>query len=130
MVERTEIKDDVVGFHSRLDKSSKRRQFINTNASDVLATLVRAGLGIGMRSPVGILSDLETGRLAFVRQIDLKRKASLNVYINHQQTGDVSTSVMLHFIRNALPGFEQRMHQLAKTTPDDPELHAPSRSSR
>ncbi|MDM9627874.1 LysR family transcriptional regulator [Rhizobium sp. S152] len=129
MIERSEIKDDVVGFHSRLKPSSVRRQFINTNASDVLTTLVKTGLGIGMRSPVGILSDLERKQLVFVKQMDLKRKASLNVYTNAQQTGDVSTSVILQYIRSALPEFEQRINHIVNSIQEAHEASAASHSS-
>ena len=129
MIERSEIKDDVAGFHSRLTTASMRRQFINTNASDVLTTLVRTGLGIGMRSPVGILAELEHKQIVFVRQSDLKRKASLNVYTNAQQTGDVSTSVILQYLRAALPEFEKRMLEIVGGGEEIPDASTASRSS-
>ncbi|MET0445943.1 MAG: hypothetical protein ABW151_15310, partial [Pseudorhodoplanes sp.] len=89
-------------------------------------TLVKTGLGIGMRSPVGILSELEQKQIVFVRQTDLKRKASLNVYTNAQQTGDVSTSVILQYLRSALPEFEKRMLDIVGSGEKSPSA---SRSS-
>lgn len=123
MIERTEIMGDTFGFHSRIDNSSMRRQFINTNSSESLSTLVKAGLGIGMRSPVGILGDIETGQLAFVRQTDLKRRANMHIFTNLQQSGDVATSVLLQYFCAALPEFEQRIHRLTNTSPADLEGH-------
>lgn len=107
-----------VDYYSMITGWSPRNQFIETNASDFITNLVKAGLGVGIRSPIGILQDLETHQLAFVPIVDPQAKASyLTLHANPQRALSISGAVLFERFKEALPLFAERIGTLVENLP-------------
>jgi DNA-binding transcriptional LysR family regulator len=100
-------------FYSLITGKSARNQFIETNASDFITNLVKAGLGVGIRSPIGIMQDLEAARMAFIPLTDPQAKAAhLTVYAKPQRTLPIAGAVLLERFKENVPAFAVRVHDL------------------
>jgi DNA-binding transcriptional LysR family regulator len=102
------------GFFAQLSHGLPRSRFIETNAPDFITNLVRAGLGIGMRTPVGIMDDIELGRLAFLPIVDKVTVPTLTIFGKPHGTPSVSGAVLTELLRQRLPAFQQRVEALAR----------------
>lgn len=100
-------------IYSLISGRSDRNRFIETNASDFIANLVKAGIGIGIRSPIGIMHELETGQLAFIPLIDpLSKPAYLTIYAKPQRALPIAGAVLLERLKESLPVFVDRANML------------------
>jgi DNA-binding transcriptional LysR family regulator len=111
-----EAKDGTGGetnFYSQLGNGLPRTRFIETNAPDFITNLVRAGLGVGVRTPVGIMDDIELGRLAFLPISDKLAAPTLTIYGKPQRTSSISGAVLMELLKDRLPAFQQRVQALA-----------------
>ena len=103
-------------FYDQISGSSRNR-FIETNASDFITNLVKAGLGIGIRSPIGIMREIESGEIAFTRVIDPQAKpAYLTVYAKPQRTLPIAGAVLLERVKEHVPLFASRIDALIART--------------
>jgi len=100
-------------FYALISGASSRNQFIETNASDFITNLVKAGLGVGIRSPIGIMHEIETDQLAFVPLSDPQaRSAYLTVYAKPQRTMPISGAVLLERFKESVPLYAERVASL------------------
>lgn len=115
-----EAKDGTGGgtnFYAQLGHGLPRSRFIETNAPDFITNLVRAGLGVGVRTPVGIMDDIELGRLAFRPISDAVTAPTLSLYGKPQRTPAISGAVLMELLKERLPAFQQRVEALAGAVP-------------
>lgn len=115
-----EAKDGTGGgtnFYAQLGNGLPRSRFIETNAPDFITNLVRAGLGVGVRTPVGIMDDIELGRLAFLPITDKVAAPTLSIYGKQQRTPSISGAVLMELLREMLPAFQDRVQSLAGALP-------------
>jgi DNA-binding transcriptional LysR family regulator len=97
-------------FYAQLGNGLNHTRFIETNAPDFITNLVQAGLGVGFRTPVGILRDIEDGRIAFVPLWDGDaRSPVLAIYTKPQRTMPIAGAVLLERLREFLPAFQERV---------------------
>jgi len=101
------------GFFAQLSHGLPRSRFIETNAPDFITTLVQAGLGIGVRTPVGIMSEIEMGRIAFLPIVDKVTAPTLTVVGKPQRTPSISGAVLIEMLAQRLPAFQQRAQAMA-----------------
>ena len=100
-------------FYSLIAGWSARNHFIETNASDFITNLVKAGLGIGIRSPIGIIQEIEGGQVAFVPLTDPQAKSAyLTVYAKPQRTLPIAGAVLLERFKESVPSFAARVAAL------------------
>lgn len=109
-------------FYAQLGNGLPRSRFIETNAPDFITNLVRAGLGVGVRSPVGILDDIELGRLLFRPMADKVTAPTLNIYGKPQHIPSIAGAVLLEMLKDRLPAFQQRVERIAGVAAPTPEL--------
>jgi DNA-binding transcriptional LysR family regulator len=84
--------------------------FIETNTSDSLTNLVQAGLGLAVRSPVGIMREIQTREIAFIPLGDPALKpATVAVYAKPQRALPVAGAVLLERMKKGLAAFGQRI---------------------
>jgi len=84
--------------------------FIETNTSDSLTNLVMAGLGLAVRSPVGILREIQTREIAFIPLSDPALKpATVAAYAKPQRALPVAGAVLLERIKKGLAAFAERI---------------------
>jgi DNA-binding transcriptional LysR family regulator len=108
-----------VDYYSMITGWSHRNPFIETNASDFITNLVKAGLGIGIRSPVGILQDLKANHIAFVPITDPQVRASyLTLHTNPQRALSIAGAVLFERFKEALPLFAARIAGLVAERAD------------
>ncbi len=59
-----------IGMHPALDTMVRSwggaSRLVETNSTDAVTAFVKAGLGIALRSPIGVMSELASGELVFV----------------------------------------------------------------
>ena len=114
-------------FYALISGSAKPNQFIETNASDFITNLVKAGLGIGIRSPIGIMHEIETRQIAFTPLTDPQARAAyLTIYAKPQRTLPIAGAVLLERLKESTPTFAVRVRDLicreaGQQTPDAPE---------
>lgn len=113
LIEAKDGTGGVTDFYDRLGHGVPRSRFIETNSLDFVTNLVRAGLGVGVRTPVGILNLIETGRIAFVPIADKHDAPLLTVFGNRQRTPSVSGAVLAEMLRESLPGFKEQVWRMA-----------------
>jgi DNA-binding transcriptional LysR family regulator len=100
-------------FYRLINGSSRPNQFIETNASDFITNLVKAGLGAGIRSPIGIMNEIEARQIAFTPLIDPQaRSAFLTVYAKPQRTLPIAGAVLLERMKDEVPVFAARVQEL------------------
>ena len=102
-------------FFTHLGNGLPRSRFIETNAPDLITILVQAGLGVGVRTPVGIMNDIETGRIAFLPISDRVVAPTLTVFGKPQSTPSISGAVLIEMLKQRLPEFQQRVQAIAAT---------------
>lgn len=84
--------------------------FIETNTSDLLTNLVKAGLGLAVRSPVGIMREIQTREIVFIPLSDPALKPGiLAVYAKPQRALPVAGAVLLERIKKGLAAFTERI---------------------
>jgi DNA-binding transcriptional LysR family regulator len=116
MTERLiEAKDGTGGgtnFYAQLGNGLPRSRFIETNAPDFITNLVQAGLGVGVRTPVGIMNDIETGRIVFLPIADRVAAPTLTVFGKPHRTPSISGAVLMEMLKDRLPAFQQRVQAI------------------
>jgi DNA-binding transcriptional LysR family regulator len=113
-------------FYSLISGSSKPNQFIETNASDFITNLVKVGLGVGIRSPIGIMHEIITRQIAFTPITDPQARAAfLTVYAKPQRTLPIAGAVLLERLKEAVPSFAEEVHALI-AKPSDQEASHPT----
>lgn len=111
-------------FYALISGRSARNQFIETNASDFITNLVRAGMGVGIRSPIGIMQEIETGQVAFIPLTDPQAKSAyLTIYAKPQRTLPISGAVLLERFKENLPFFVERVGALIARPKDTQTAH-------
>ena len=105
-------------FYAQLGNGLNHTRFIETNAPDFITNLVQAGLGVGFRTPVGILRDIEDGRIAFVSlRDDAAKSPVLAIYVKPQRTMPIAGAVLLERLRERLPAFRERVAAIGAVAP-------------
>nr|WP_256368337.1 LysR family transcriptional regulator [Mangrovicoccus sp. HB161399] len=104
------------GWRDYLEASDPRTRAFDTNAPDFVTNLVRAGLGVGVRTPVGVMAEIAAGTLAFVPIEDrLAPPPSLTVYVQPMRTLPGAGAMLLERLKEALPGFRAEVGQLVRS---------------
>ncbi|MDF0595316.1 LysR family transcriptional regulator [Psychromarinibacter halotolerans] len=116
-------KEGMVGgttWQQQIDRSAPQSTVLETNSPDIMTVMVKAGLGIGVRNPVGILGDLEQQAMVFVPIVDaLAPNPSLGIFVRPQRLLSSAGAVMLELLKDALPEFAERVWNLTgQPTPD------------
>jgi DNA-binding transcriptional LysR family regulator len=101
------------GIFTQLSHGLPRSRFIETNAPDFITTLVQAGLGVGVRTPVGIMTEIEAGRIAFLPIADKVTAPILTVVGKPHRTPSISGAVLIEMLKQRLPAFQQRAQAIA-----------------
>lgn len=108
-----QAKDGTAGgldFFAKLGNGLTHTRFFDTNAPDFITSVVEAGLGVGFRSPVGILRDMEQGRIVFVPLDEEALKVPvMTVYTARQRLLPMASAVLLERLKEALPEFRERI---------------------
>lgn len=113
------------GFFSQFGNGLPRSRFVETNAPDFITNLVQAGLGLGVRTPVGIVGEIERGAIAFLPIIDrLPTLPKLTIYGKPERAHSISGAVLMEALKEALPGFRDRVVALVSTTPASATVNA------
>lgn len=109
-------------LYSLINGWTARHSFVETNASDAVTNLVRAGLGIGVRSPIGILREIAAREIVFIPIQDPAIDAPLlTVYAKQGRTLPTAGAVLLEQIKQGMTEFSQRVAEIlvaAKPAPD------------
>ena len=93
-------------LYSLINGWTARPSFIETNASDAVTNLVKAGLGVGVRSPIGILREIRARELVFIPILDAAIEPPLlAVYAKLGRTLPTAGAIMLERIKLAMPVF-------------------------
>lgn len=104
-------------FYELISGWSSRNKLIETNASDFITNLVKAGLGIGIRSPIGIMHEIESAQVAFTPLTDPQAKSAfLTVYAKPQRTLPIASAVLLERMKESVPIFAARVSALIAGT--------------
>ncbi|MCX5478215.1 LysR family transcriptional regulator [Kaistia geumhonensis] len=99
-------------LYSLINGWTARPSFIETNASDAVTNLVRAGLGVGVRSPIGILRELRACELVFIPiQDPMIEPPLLSVYARQGRTLPTAGAIMLERIKQDMPAFSQAVSE-------------------
>ncbi len=100
-------------WQQQIEQSAPQSSVLETNSPDIMTVMVKAGLGVGVRSPIGIVNDLEQQTLAFVPIHDpLAPYPSLGIYVRPQRLLSSAGAVMLELLKDALPEFAARVWNL------------------
>jgi len=117
-------------FYDLISGMSSRNKFIETNASDFITNLVKAGLGVGIRSPIGIMREIRSGEVAFTRLTDPQaRSAYLTVYAKPQRTLPIAGAVLLERMKEHVPIFATEVAALVAARTPAPAEGAPATES-
>ncbi len=93
-------------LYSLINGWTARPSFIETNASDAVTNLVKAGLGVGVRSPIGILREIRARELAFIPIQDAAIEPPLlAVYAKLGRALPTAGAIMLERIKLAMDVF-------------------------
>lgn len=97
-------------YHALLATETPYGQLIETNSPDFITNLVEVGLGIGIRTPVGIMQSVEDGKVGFVLLEDpLIALPSLAIYSNPRRSLSTAGALMLERLSQSLPEFSRRV---------------------
>lgn len=100
-------------LYSLISGWTARPSFIETNASDAVTNLVKAGLGVGVRSPIGVMREIRAGELVFVPIRDPVIEAPLlTVYAKQGRTLPTAGAVMLERVKRDMRSFQQEVTEL------------------
>lgn len=114
-------------LYSLINSWTSRHSFIETNASDAVTNLVRAGLGVGVRSPIGILRELRSRELVFVPVHDPAiAPPLLAVYAKQGRTLPTAGAIMLERIKQAMPDFSAEVARALAGPPRDAATASPA----
>src|SRR5260370_98185 len=87
--------------------------FVETNTSDSITNLVKAGLGIGVRAPIGIMREIEAREIAFVPLRDNPvRPGRLAIYTKPERALPVAGALLLERMKQGLDAFSLRIERL------------------
>ncbi|WP_173583273.1 LysR family transcriptional regulator [Acetobacter musti] len=87
--------------------------FVNTNSPDMTTSLVQAGLGISIRTPVGIISDIETGRIVFIPIAEHQASPpKLCLYSRRHRGLSIAAEKLAQRLSADLPSFRNRVRAL------------------
>lgn len=97
-------------FYEQLGFGLPHTRFMETNAPDFITNLVKAGLGIGFRTPVGIIEDIEDGKVVFVPVSDsFIETPTLSIYVKPHRALPMAGAALLEQVKDALPQFRERV---------------------
>ncbi|MCX5497784.1 LysR family transcriptional regulator [Kaistia dalseonensis] len=103
-------------LYSLINGWTARHSFVETNASDAVTNLVRAGLGIGIRSPVGILREIAAREIVFIPIRDPAIGAPLlTVYAKQGRTLPTAGAVLLERIKQGMTEFSRHVAATLET---------------
>ena len=95
-------------LYSLINGWTARHSFVETNASDAVTNLVKAGLGVGVRSPIGILREIAAREIVFIPIKDPAIQAPLlTVYAKQGRTLPTAGAVLLEQIKQGMTEFSQ-----------------------
>ncbi len=101
------------GWRDYLEASDPRTRTFDTNAPDFVTNLVRAGLGVGVRTPVGVMAEIAAGTLGFVPIEDrLAPPPSLAIHVQPMRALPAAGAMLLERLKEALPGFRADVARL------------------
>jgi len=93
-----------------LTEGGRHRPFIETNTSDSALDLVLAGLGLAVRSPVGIMERLGRGDLVFVPLAGRATpKVQIALWAQMSQGRSNAAAILVQRLSAALPGFAAQL---------------------
>ena len=103
-----------IGIHPALDtlvrSGGTQSRRLETNSTDAMTGFVKAGLGIALRSPVGILSELARGELVFVPIAGRNPPtARLVICCKPQRPLAGAAALLLERIKSGMPSLVDRM---------------------
>jgi DNA-binding transcriptional LysR family regulator len=100
-------------LHPLMSKWSAGTYFVETNTSDSITVLVKAGLGIGVRAPIGIMREIEAREIAFVPLHDnLARPGRVAIYAKPERALPIAGALLLERIKHGLEAFSMRVRRL------------------
>ncbi|AEQ50899.1 transcriptional regulator, LysR family [Pelagibacterium halotolerans B2] len=98
-------------YYEQLGFAQPHTRFMQTNAPDFITNLVKAGLGVGIRSPIGIMGDIEDRKICFVPIGDTTLEApTLSLYAKPHRALPMAAATLLERLKDALPEFRDRVH--------------------
>lgn len=101
-------------------EGKRHRPFIETNSSDIALELALAGLGLAVRSPVGVMSQLRSGALRFVPLSGPKApKVDLCLWTHVNRSPSTVSAVMTQRLRHGLEAFAQELASLPVPVAED-----------
>ncbi len=104
-------------LHHTMSRWTRGSYFVETNTSDSITNLVKAGLGIGVRSPIGIMREIEAREIAFVPLGDtLARPGRLAIYTKPERALPVAGAKILERMKQGLDVFARRIERLLRRT--------------
>jgi DNA-binding transcriptional LysR family regulator len=93
-----------------ITEGSRHRPFIETNSSDATQGFVLAGLGLTIRSPVGILGPLQRGELCLVPLVGRGAPSvSLCLWTHPNRSPSIASSVLTQQLAQSLERFSERL---------------------
>jgi DNA-binding transcriptional LysR family regulator len=101
-------------------EGKRHRPFIETNSSDTALELTLAGLGLAVRSPVGVMSQLRSGALRFVPLSGPKAlKVDLCLWTHANRSPSTVSAVMTQRLKQGLEAFAEELAALPSTVAED-----------
>jgi DNA-binding transcriptional LysR family regulator len=89
--------------HGLVRRWAQRTEVAETNSPGAVAALVRAGLALAMRSPIGIRAEIATGELVFVPVVDPQVKAGrLALLARRERALPVAAAVLAERVKALL----------------------------
>lgn len=103
-----------ISWQEQIERGEPRGHLIETNGTDLVTNLVKADLGIGIRSPVGIMDELRQGTIRFVPLRDpLAPNPALTILVRAQRILSPAAAILLEMLKDALPGFCAKVWEIS-----------------
>jgi DNA-binding transcriptional LysR family regulator len=97
-------------FYEQLGFGRRQARFMETNSPDFITNLVKAGFGVGFRTPVGIMEDIEDGKVVFVPVSDTFIESPvLSIYAKPHRALPMAGAALLERLKESLPHFRDRV---------------------
>jgi DNA-binding transcriptional LysR family regulator len=103
-----------ISWQEQIERAEPRGHLIETNGTDLVTNLVKADLGIGIRSPVGIMGELSQGTIRFVPLRDpLAPNPALTILVRAQRILSPAAAILLEMLKDALPVFCAKVWEIS-----------------
>ena len=100
-------------LHPLLDRWTSGRSLVETNTSDGMTSLVKAGIGVGVRTPIGIMREIATREIAFVPLRDGgERQGRLVCFTKAQRALPNAAALLVEHVRHGLKEVEAAVEPL------------------